>query len=35
MTIYDLPGFMGGNIQQMIDALTVAENAEKMKENEL
>ena len=35
MTVYDLPGFMGGNIQQMIDALTVAENAEKMKENEL
>ena len=35
MTVYDLPGFMGGNIQPMIDALTVAENAEKMKENEL
>ena len=35
MTVYDLPGFMGGNIQSMIDALTVAENAEKMKENEL
>ena len=35
MTIYDLPGFLGGNIQPMIDALTVAENAEKMKEAEL
>ncbi len=34
-TIHDLPGFMGGNIQSMIDALTVAENAEKMKANQL
>jgi peptide chain release factor 1 len=30
-----LQGFLGGNIQEMIDALTVAENAERMKENEL
>ena len=34
-TIYDLQGFLGGNIQDMIDALTVAENAERMKETEL
>ncbi len=34
-TTHDLPGFMGGNIQSMIDALTVAENAEKMKANQL
>ena len=34
-TTHDLPGFMNGNIQEMIDALTVAENAEKMKEADL
>lgn len=34
-TTHDLPGFMNGDIQDMIDALTVAENAEKLKENEL
>jgi peptide chain release factor 1 len=34
-TTYDLQGFLGGNIQDMIDALTVAENAERMKEAEL
>ncbi len=34
-TIYDLQGFLGGDIQSMIDALTVAENAEKLKESEL
>ena len=34
-TTHDLTGFLSGNIQEMIDALTVAENAEKMKENEL
>ena len=34
-TMYDLQGFLGGNIQDMIDALTVAENAERMKETEL
>ena len=34
-TTRDLPGFMNGDIQDMIDALTVAENAEKLKENEL
>jgi peptide chain release factor 1 len=33
--MYDLQGFLGGNIQDMIDALTVAENAERMKEAEL
>ena len=34
-TTHDLQGFLGGDIQDMIDALTVAENAEKLKENEL
>ena len=34
-TTHDLNGFLGGDIQQMIDALTVAENAERMKEAEL
>lgn len=34
-TTHDLTGFLGGDIQDMIDALTVAENAERMKENEL
>ena len=34
-TTHDLQGFMAGNIQDMIDALTVAENAERMKETEL
>ncbi len=34
-TTHDLQGFMGGDIQAMIDALTVAENAERMKEAEL
>lgn len=34
-TTHDLQGFLGGNIQDMIDALTVEENAERMKEAEL
>ena len=34
-TTHDLSGFLGGDIQAMIDALTVAENAEKLKETEL
>jgi len=34
-TTHDLQGFMSGDIQPMIDALTVAENAEKLKESEL
>ena len=34
-TTHDLQGFLGGDIQAMIDALTVAENAERMKETEL
>lgn len=34
-TTHDLQGFMGGNIQPMIDALIVEENAEKMKFSEL
>lgn len=34
-TIYNLDGFMNGDIQGVIDALTVAENAERLKEAEL
>lgn len=34
-TNHDLNGFLAGDIQPMIDALTVAENAERMKEAEL
>lgn len=34
-TTHDLAGFLNGDIQSMIDALTVAENAEKLKETEL
>lgn len=31
-TMYNLPSFMNGDIQEIIDALKIAENAEKMKE---
>ncbi len=34
-TTHDLQGFLGGDIQGMIDALTVAENAEKIKAGSL
>jgi len=34
-TIYNLPAFMDGTIQDCIDQLTIAENAERMKESEL
>lgn len=34
-TIYNLVDFTGGNIQDMIDKLTIAENTERMKETEL
>ncbi len=34
-TLYDLTGFLGGDIQQMIDKLQFAENAERMKEGGL
>lgn len=34
-TIYNLPAFMDGNIQDCIDHLIIAENAERMKESEL
>ncbi len=34
-TVYNLQAFMDGDIQGVIDALTVAENAERMKESEL
>ena len=32
MTVYNLTDFMDGKIQQMIDALQLAENAERLKE---
>lgn len=35
LTIYNLAAFMDGDIQSVIDALTVAENAERLKESEL
>lgn len=34
-TMYNLQAFLGGDIQEVIDKLTVAENAEKLKESEL
>ena len=34
-TIYNLQGFMNGDIQDCIDKLTVAENTEKLKSAEL
>ena len=34
-TIYNLPAFVDGDIQDVIDHLIIAENAEKLKENEL
>ncbi|MDR1763687.1 MAG: peptide chain release factor 1 [Dysgonamonadaceae bacterium] len=34
-TVYNLQAFMGGDIQGVIDQLTVAENAERLKESEL
>jgi len=34
-TMYNLPAFVGGDIQKVIDQLIVAENAERLKENEL
>lgn len=34
-TIYNLPAFMDGNIQDCIDHLIIAENTERLKENEL
>lgn len=34
-TIYNLPAFVNGNIQECIDQLIVAENAEKLKASEL
>lgn len=34
-TVYNLPSFMDGNIQECIDKLMVAENAERLKEAEL
>lgn len=34
LTMYNLTSFMNGDIQEMLDALKIAENAEKMKEGE-
>jgi peptide chain release factor 1 len=34
-TIYNLPAFVGGDVQGVIDQLIVAENAERLKESEL
>ncbi len=34
-TIYNLPAFMNGDIQECIDQLTIAENAERMKETQM
>ncbi|MCE5175024.1 MAG: peptide chain release factor 1 [Bacteroidales bacterium] len=34
-TIYNLSAFMGGDIQTVLDQLIIAENAERLKENEL
>jgi peptide chain release factor 1 len=34
-TIYNLPAFVGGDIQGVIDQLIVAENTERLKESEL
>lgn len=34
-TTYNLAAFVGGDIQEVIDRLTVAENAEKLKEAQL
>lgn len=34
-TIYNLPAFVNGDIQGVIDQLIIAENAERLKENEL
>ena len=31
-TMYNLSAFMNGDVQEMIDSLKMAENAEKMKE---
>lgn len=35
LTLYNLSSVMDGNIQQIIDSLTIAENAERLKESEL
>ena len=34
-TAYNLPAFVGGDIQECIDQLTIAENAERLKESKL
>jgi peptide chain release factor 1 len=32
-TVYNLPNFLAGNIQELIDQLQMAENAERLREN--
>jgi peptide chain release factor 1 len=32
LTMYNLPQFMDGDLQEMLDSLQLAENAEKLKE---
>lgn len=34
-TVYNLPNFLNGNIQELIDSLALAENAEKLKASEI
>jgi peptide chain release factor 1 len=33
LTLYNLPSILDGNIQEIIDKLQMAENAERLKEN--
>ena len=35
LTIYNLPSILDGNIQEIIDKLTIAENAERLKASDL
>ena len=35
LTIYNLPSILDGNIQEIIDKLTIAENAERLKASEI
>ena len=35
LTIYNLPSILDGNIQEVLDKLQMAENAERLKENNI
>ena len=35
LTIYNLPSILDGNIQEIIDKLTIAENAERLKASDM